>query len=77
LLERYQQDQVKGEIVLVIGPPLKTSTTEEDDADLDRQLLEILETHSVKDAAREVASRLGRPRRDVYARALALGTVKD
>lgn len=77
LQERYQRQNTKGEIVLVIGPPSKPSASADDDADLDRQLIEMLKTLSVKDAAREVAARLGRPRRDVYARALALGAESD
>ena len=42
------------------------------EAALDAALDEALATLSVKDAAREVARRLGLPRREVYARALEL-----
>ncbi len=59
----------KGEIVILIGPPLKTETAE---ADVDAALQEALKTLRVKDAAKEVAAKLGLPRRDVYQRALAL-----
>lgn len=63
----------KGEVVVVIAPPgeEQQGTTDEDiDAALRRALSEGL---SVRDAAQTVAVATGRPRREVYARALALG----
>ncbi|WAC29474.1 16S rRNA (cytidine(1402)-2'-O)-methyltransferase [Ancylobacter sp. SL191] len=59
----------KGEIVLVIGPPLAEEASE---ADVDAALRRALATLSVKDAAASVAVATGLPRRAVYARALAL-----
>ncbi|GLK83534.1 16S rRNA (cytidine(1402)-2'-O)-methyltransferase [Ancylobacter defluvii] len=59
----------RGEIVLVIGPP---DATEASDADIDSALRQALASLSLKDAAAAVAAATGRPRRDVYARALAL-----
>ncbi len=59
----------RGEIVIVVGPPLEVEVTE--DA-LDAALEEALERLSVKDAAAEVAEALDLPRRRVYARALDL-----
>ena len=59
----------KGEIVILVGPPLKTEVVE---ADVDAALTEALKTLRIKDAAKEVATDLGLPRRDVYQRALAL-----
>ncbi|QDL93499.1 16S rRNA (cytidine(1402)-2'-O)-methyltransferase [Paroceanicella profunda] len=59
----------RGEVVLVVGPPLPRPTGPEE---LDAALREALEDMSVKDAARSVAEATGLPRRDVYARALAL-----
>lgn len=59
----------KGEIVILIGPPTKVAV---DEADIDAALMAALKTMRVKDAAKEVASRLGLPRREVYQRALAL-----
>ncbi|MDR6952613.1 16S rRNA (cytidine1402-2'-O)-methyltransferase [Ancylobacter sp. 3268] len=59
----------RGEIVLVIGPP---PATEASDADIDAALRQALASLSLKDAAAAVAAATGRPRRDVYARALAL-----
>jgi 16S rRNA (cytidine1402-2'-O)-methyltransferase len=64
------QDGVKGEIVLVIGPPAEGETA--DEGTIDDLLREAMAGASVKDAAAEVAARLGLKRRDVYARALAL-----
>ena len=58
----------KGEIVVVIGPPLP----EEIAFDVDAALATALESMAVKDAASAVAAASGRPRREIYARALAL-----
>ncbi len=60
---------LKGEIVLVIGKgaPAEVSADSVDDA-----LRAALETLSVKDAAAEVARKLGLPKRDVYQAALQL-----
>lgn len=59
----------KGEIVILVGPPGKTAAEQ---ADVDAALAEALKTMRVKDAAAEVAARLGAPRREVYQRALSL-----
>ncbi|MBS0538223.1 MAG: 16S rRNA (cytidine(1402)-2'-O)-methyltransferase [Proteobacteria bacterium] len=64
------QDEVKGEIVIVIGGPVEGAATAADS--LDEALREAMAGASVKDAAAEVAARLGLKRRDVYARALEL-----
>jgi 16S rRNA (cytidine1402-2'-O)-methyltransferase len=59
----------KGEIVVVVGPPL------EQDADpeaLDAFLREALKRGGVKEAANEAAEKLGVSKRDAYARALQL-----
>lgn len=60
----------KGEIVVVVGPPVPRET---DEADLDAALDAALADLSLRDAAAAVAERLGMPRRTVYARALTLG----
>jgi 16S rRNA (cytidine1402-2'-O)-methyltransferase len=61
---------VKGEIVLVIGPPGETEAPAAER--LDEALRGAMAGASVKDAAAEVAARYGLRRRDVYARALEL-----
>ncbi len=59
----------KGEIVVLIGP---ASVHQGAAIDLDAALRDALLTQSVKDAASDVAALTGLPKRDVYARALAL-----
>jgi 16S rRNA (cytidine1402-2'-O)-methyltransferase len=61
----------KGEIVLVIGPPAAAEGAA-DDAAVDAALADALVGHGPGEAARRVAAATGRPRRDVYRRALAL-----
>jgi 16S rRNA (cytidine1402-2'-O)-methyltransferase len=64
----------KGEIVVVVGPPLpKEAATAQD---LDASLKAALARLTVRDAASEVAEALGLKRRDVYARALELADEK-
>ncbi|MEM7508879.1 MAG: 16S rRNA (cytidine(1402)-2'-O)-methyltransferase [Pseudomonadota bacterium] len=65
------EDPPRGEIVVLIGPP-DPEAAQVEEADLDHALAEALQTLSIKDAAREISTRLNLPRRDVYARALAL-----
>lgn len=62
--------EVKGEIVIVIGPPGEDQAP--DGTMLDEALRTAMAGASVKDAASEVAARFGLKRRDVYARALEL-----
>ncbi|HEY7610063.1 MAG TPA: 16S rRNA (cytidine(1402)-2'-O)-methyltransferase [Alphaproteobacteria bacterium] len=61
----------KGEIAVVVGPPAAAAETSA--ADVDAMLTRALEVMSVRDAAASVAEASGRPRREVYRRALALG----
>lgn len=60
----------KGEIVLVVGPPLPAVAGGE--ADLDAALLRALGQMRVKEAAEAVAAALNLPKRQVYQRALEL-----
>jgi 16S rRNA (cytidine1402-2'-O)-methyltransferase len=60
----------RGEIVLVIAPPGPQALPTE--AEIDAALRSALGNAGVREAAAEVAARYGRPRREVYARALAL-----
>jgi 16S rRNA (cytidine1402-2'-O)-methyltransferase len=54
---------VRGEVVLVVGPPAPRSVSDEEIA---RLLTEALTTQSLRDAARAVAAALGVPRSRVY-----------
>jgi 16S rRNA (cytidine1402-2'-O)-methyltransferase len=60
----------RGEVVVVVGPP---EAAPAEPADLDAALAEALARLSLRDAVAEVAAATGRPRREVYRRALALG----
>ena len=61
----------KGEIVVLVAPP-DAMRVAPDDAAIDAALQKWLSTHSVKEAAALAAEELRIPRRDAYARALAL-----
>ncbi|MGY3077713.1 16S rRNA (cytidine1402-2'-O)-methyltransferase [Bradyrhizobium sp. LM6.10] len=63
--------ETRGEFVLVIAPPAPDAEMLTSDA-LDDVLREQLAAHSVKDAVAHAVALSGRPRREVYARALAL-----
>src|SRR5581483_9205020 len=63
--------ETRGEFVLVVGPPAADAQVWTDNA-LDNLLRERLRDHSVKDAVAHAVELSGRPRREVYARALAL-----
>jgi 16S rRNA (cytidine1402-2'-O)-methyltransferase len=70
LARHYEADaETRGEIVIVIAPPAD-DTAQADD--LDELLRGALARVSVKDAVGEVALATGRPRREVYQRALEL-----
>jgi 16S rRNA (cytidine1402-2'-O)-methyltransferase len=63
----------RGEIVIVIGPPdVAAADAAEGEAVLDSSLRTALAGASLRDAAAAVAAATGLPRRQVYARALAL-----
>jgi 16S rRNA (cytidine1402-2'-O)-methyltransferase len=65
-----EADPPRGEVTLLVGPPLQDSTTQA--ADLDTLLTQALLTESVREAAAGVANATGLPRKQVYARALQL-----
>lgn len=68
LAQAYEQPP-KGEIVVVVGPPLVAEASEED---VDTALRVALAHGSVKDAAAEVSAMLGIPRKQAYQRALEM-----
>jgi 16S rRNA (cytidine1402-2'-O)-methyltransferase len=63
--------ETRGEFVLVIGPPPEDAQVLPTEA-LDNVLRDQLADHSVKDAVAHAVVLSGRPRREVYARALEL-----
>ena len=71
LAAQADQLETRGEFVLVIGPPPADAQVLTAEA-LDELLRETLADHSVKDAVAHVVELSGRPRREVYARALEL-----
>ncbi len=70
LAARWAEAPPKGELVVLVGPPLPAEAPAADT--LDAALTAALARLSVKDAARQVAEALGVPRSEAYARALAL-----
>jgi len=70
LADQYTEEgPPKGEIVIVIAPP---TVSPADAIDIDDALRLALAGSSVKDAASEVAEMTGKPRREIYARAIEL-----
>ena len=70
LAEHYQQEgPPKGEIVLLVGPPLVREVSAED---IDTALTDALARLPVKAAANEIAETFGISKRDAYQRALQL-----
>jgi 16S rRNA (cytidine1402-2'-O)-methyltransferase len=67
--------ETRGEFVLVIGPPAGASMMAADE--LDELLLSSLKRDSVKDAVAHAVELSGRPRREIYARALELAKRRD
>lgn len=67
LAARYEGQEPKGEIVLIIGPPLNVSEAET--GDVEAALREALQTMSAAKAAGAIAKRFGLERADVYAQA--------
>jgi 16S rRNA (cytidine1402-2'-O)-methyltransferase len=64
-----RNDDPKGEIVVLVGPGAERAATADE---ADAALAEALTRAGPAEAASEVAKALGLPRRDLYARALAL-----
>jgi 16S rRNA (cytidine1402-2'-O)-methyltransferase len=71
LAEQAERLETRGEFVLVIAPPAADAGALTQDA-LDTLLREELRESSVKDAVAHAVELSGRPRREVYARALEL-----
>jgi len=65
------ENKPKGEIVVLIGPPQQEAFVI-DESDLDARLRQHLSHLSVKDAVDVTVQETGQPRRQIYARAVAL-----
>lgn len=63
-------DTPKGEIVVVVAPPGEAEAVSTDD--LDARIVSAMKKLSLKDASAAIAAETGVPRKEVYARALAL-----
>ncbi|MEM6488290.1 MAG: 16S rRNA (cytidine(1402)-2'-O)-methyltransferase [Pseudomonadota bacterium] len=70
-----EQGAPRGEIVLAVGPPAEAGPPSHDQ--VDRALIDAMQRASLRDAAQAVAAATGLPRREVYARALALDRGAD
>ncbi|MEO6300449.1 MAG: 16S rRNA (cytidine(1402)-2'-O)-methyltransferase [Paracoccaceae bacterium] len=73
LANAFTQRDVKGEIVVVVDRATRADANPET---VEEALKVAMLGHSLKDAAALVASDLGLPKRDVYQRALEMGTKK-
>jgi 16S rRNA (cytidine1402-2'-O)-methyltransferase len=62
----------RGEVVVVVGPPLAAATPT--GSDLDAKLRDLMREHTVRDAVTLLTAETGLPRRALYERALALQT---
>lgn len=71
LAQRFEHTEVKGEVVIVIGPPDAPSHTPSPE-DIALALEAALKTHSLKQAVALVTAETGLPRKQVYAQALRL-----
>ena len=78
LANDYAQDsaETRGEFTIVIEPP-DAEANRPDADEVDAMLRRALRHASVKDAVSDVAAATGRPRREIYQRALALGEDSD
>lgn len=73
LAEDYGARIPKGEVVVVIGPPIASDAVLEATSEVVEDLVrKALDTLSVKDAAKEVSKATGLPRREVYEQAVQI-----
>jgi 16S rRNA (cytidine1402-2'-O)-methyltransferase len=70
LIAHYEAHPPKGEIVLLVGPPVEGAGS--GDVDVDALLLAAMETDKASQAAAQVAKATGLDRRELYARAMEL-----
>ncbi len=75
LAEYYHAHPPKGEIVMIVGPAEEKPPATEDENDrIDTLLREALKSNSLRDAVASVTKTTGKPRGEVYARALKLSS---
>jgi 16S rRNA (cytidine1402-2'-O)-methyltransferase len=75
LASHYEQAGApKGEIVVVVSPPGEEGPL--DNTDVDKKIKAALKKLSLKDASAAIAAETGLPRKEIYARALALAEKK-
>jgi len=74
LAHEFAETTPKGEIVVLVGPPLEAHL---EPSEVDALLLRLLASNSVRSVADEAAAATGLPRRDLYQRALALKEAGD
>ncbi len=72
LAAHYGAAEIRGEIVILVGPPRPGDLSGMPEADIDKALIPALAAHSLREAVSLVSAETGLPRRLVYARALAL-----
>lgn len=68
IMERVRLHPVKGEVVVVVAPPLNAAGVH----DVDALLTRALSQHSLRDAVDQVMAQTGLPRKEIYPRALEL-----
>ena len=69
LAAHYEAQPPKGEIVLLVGPPIEVESSADD---ADAMLIEALKNEKASQAAAQVAKATGLDRRALYARAMEL-----
>lgn len=70
IMQHFTQHAPRGECVIVVHGAAPAAAME--DHEIDAALREAMQHHSLKHAVAEVAKHAGRPKSDIYARALAL-----
>ena len=77
LAERFAATPPKGELVIIVAPPSDEEARDAAEDRLDEALRTALQASKLKTAVAEVAANLGLPRKQVYARALALSEAES
>ncbi len=71
LADGWQEGDMRGELVIVVGPNTQSTATQ---IDIDALLQTALKGQTLKQAVANVTAQTGLPRKQIYARALALNT---